>query len=166
MRPLLVLLGAIILFDVQGRLLPQSRGEAVTTELEKAVPVVRSYLPDELYDYYTQKLASSMTPLDAELASGQSSVTIEADLSGLSWQTDLYRYRLVAVFEGAESFAVFRQTTLDIETAKSVKVEVGQQLGGYEVTLIRGRSVALESDTGAFMELRLFDAKQKGEGLF
>ena len=165
MRPLLVLLGAVILFDVQGRLLPQSRGEAVTTELEKVVPVVRSYLPDELYDYYVQKLGSSVAPLAAELASSESSVAIETNLSGLSWQTDLHRYRLVAVFEGAESFAVFRQTTLDTETTKSVKALVGQQLGGYEVTLVRGRSVALESDTGASMELRLFDAKQKGEGL-
>lgn len=146
----------LIVLDLFSRFLPGPQGESLAGAPKITLPQERVYLSDDLYNYYLDKLESSVTPQLEEVLN-DSEVVSDLDLNESSWRTDLHLYKLVAVFEGLKSFAVFTRTRIDNGLNESISIQAGQKLGGYKVDKIHGRMVVLKSDSNAVIELRLFD---------
>jgi hypothetical protein len=76
------------------------------------------------------------------------------------WQLGTSGYRLLALFESDERFAVLDQIDVASGTRKVIEARVGDVIDKYHVAAVSDRAMSVVNPSGDKIELVLFDQSQ------
>jgi hypothetical protein len=95
----------------------------------------------------TPVTADSLESVDIIGASAQNDV----------WQAGAFSYRLLAVFQSADQFAVLHRTHVVSGEREVIEARLGDVIDQYAVSEIDSRKMLVTSDKGEQVELVLFE---------
>ena len=153
--PVIVVFCLWSVFDIVDRLVPQNvtgLGPAVS-ELTLLNDMPR--LSDQTYQAYLEKLAVHVTPVTADTL--ESVDIIGASAQNDVWQAGAFSYRLLAVFQSADQFAVLHRTHVVSGEREVIEARLGDVIDQYAVSEIDSRKLLVTSDKGERVELVLFE---------
>ena len=145
----------LIVFDIVDRLVPEnvtvSRPSVSVDALLSGVP----RLNDQTYQAYLDKLASHVTPVTADTLEPED--RIGAGAQNDVWQVGEFSYRLLAVFQSADQFAVLHRTHVVSGEREVIEARLGDVIDQYAVSEIASHKMLVTSDKGERVELVLFE---------
>lgn len=141
-------------FDLVDRFVPQNVASSTPAV---SVDVLMSAMPrldDQAYQAYLEKLAVHVTPpteetlepVDSMSASGQNDV----------WQAGAFSYRLLAVLESVDQFAVLHRTDAVSGERQVIEARLGDVVDKHTIAEISFRRITITSFEGEEIELVLF----------
>jgi len=141
-------------FDLVDRFVPQNVASSTPAV---SVDVLLSAMPrldDQAYQAYLEKLAVHVTPpteealvpVDSMSASGQNDV----------WQAGAFSYRLLAVLESVDQFAVLHRTDAVSGERQVIEARLGDVVDKHTIAEISFRRITITSFEGEEIELVLF----------
>ena len=142
-------------FDIVDRLVPQNvtgSGPALS-ELTLLNDMPR--LSDQTYQAYLGKLAVHVTPVTAGTLEPVDSVG--ASVQNDVWQAGAFSYRLLAVFQSLDQFAVLHRTHVVSGELELIEARLGDVIDQYAVSEIASHKMLVMSDKGERVELVLFE---------
>jgi hypothetical protein len=142
-------------FDIVDRLVPQnitsSRPAVSVDALLSGMP----RLSDQTYQAYLEKLAVHVTPVTAGAL--ESVDSLGASAQNDVWQVGAFSYRLLAVFQSADQFAVLHRTHVVSGEREVIEARLGDVIDQYAVSEIASHKMLVTSDKGERVELVLFE---------
>lgn len=141
-------------FDLVDRFVPQNVASSTPAV---SVDVLLSAMPrldDQAYQAYLEKLAVHVTPpteetlepVDRMSASGQNDV----------WRAGAFSYRLLAVLESVDQFAVLHRTDAVSGERQVIEARLGDVVDKHTIAEISFRRITITSFEGEEIELVLF----------
>ena len=141
-------------FDLVDRFVPQNVASSTPAV---SVDVLLSAMPrldDQAYQAYLEKLAVHVTPpteealvpVDSMSASGQNDV----------WRAGAFSYRLLAVLESVDQFAVLHRTDAVSGERQVIEARLGDVVDKHTIAEISFRRITITSFEGEEIELVLF----------
>lgn len=142
-------------FDIVDRLVPQNVTGSGPDVSELTLLNDMPRLSDQTYQAYLEKLAVHVTPVTAD--SLESVDIIGASAQNDVWQAGAFSYRLLAVFQSADQFAVLHRTHVVSGEREVIEARLGDVIDQYAVSEIDSRKMLVTSDKGERVELVLFE---------
>jgi hypothetical protein len=142
-------------FDIVDRLVPQNVTGSGPDVSELTLLNDMPRLSDQTYQAYLEKLAVHVTPVTAD--SLESVDIIGASAQNDVWQAGAFSYRLLAVFQSADQFAVLHRTHVVSGEREVIEARLGDVIDQYAVSEIDSRKMLVTSDKGEQVELVLFE---------
>ena len=142
-------------FDIVDRFVPQN---ATSSRPAVSVDALLSDMPrlnDQTYQAYLDKLASHVTPITAGTL--ESVDSLGASAQNDVWQVGEFSYRLVAVFQSADQFAVLHRTKVSSGAREVIEARLGDVIGQHTVSEIASHKMLVTSGKGERVELVLFE---------
>ena len=93
----------------------------------------------------------------ADLVVEQSSI----EQSDGYWRGGVFRYKLIAVVDNTERFAVLYSVHNDSGVKELIELRQGESIDGYSVVELRSREIRLLSENGDEVTLRLFEPEER-----
>jgi hypothetical protein len=145
-------------FDIVDRFVPEniigSRSSVLVDTLLSDMP----RLNDQTYQAYLEKLAVHVTPVTADTLEPVD--IISASAQNDVWESGPFRYRLLAVFQSADQFAVLHRTDAVSGERKVIEARLGDVIDKHAVSEIAFRRIMITSVEGEKIELVLFKGAQ------
>ena len=112
------------------------------------------------YEYYLTRLmgeteepdTSVVAPTENQDTPMNSFLPGEED----AWSTSTHRYRLLAIFEAVDKFAVLDRLDLKTSTRDLLEVRIGDEIDGFVLDSISKHKVSGGTENGDRMEMTLF----------
>ena len=142
-------------FDIVDRFVPQN---ATSSRPAVSVDTLLSDMPrlnDQTYQAYLEKLASHVAPVTAGTLEPEDSFGARAQND--VWQVGAFSYRLVAVFQSADQFAVLHRTRVSSGAREVIEARLGDVIGQHTVSEIASHKMLVTSGKGERVELVLFE---------
>ena len=153
--PVIVVFCLWSVFDIVDRLVPEnvtvSRPAVSVDALLSGMP----RLSDQTYQAYLEKLADHVTPATAGTLDSVDSMG--ASVQNDVWQAGAFSYRLLAVFQSADQFAVLHRTHVVSGEREVIEARLGDVIDQYAVSEIASHKMLVTSDKGERVELVLFE---------
>jgi len=143
------------MFDIVDRFVPQN---VTSSRPSVSVDVPLSDMPrlnDQTYQAYLEKLAVHVTPVKADTLEPIDSIgaSVQIDV----WQAGAFSYRLVAIFQSADQFAVLQRTKVSSGEREVIEARLGDVIDQYAVSEIASHMMSVTSGKGERVELVLFE---------
>jgi hypothetical protein len=142
-------------FDIVDRFVPQNVTGSRPTVPVDALSIGMPRLNDQTYQAYLEKLASHVAPVTAGTLEPVD--IISASAQNDVWQVGAFSYRLVAVFQSADQFAVLHRTKVSSEAREVIEARLGDVIGQHTVSEIASHKMLVTSGKGERVELVLFE---------
>ena len=115
-------------------------------------------------DSYLANIAG-MIELPAQAGSTQLSVDLVAQQPATSptdrlWRTELFSYKLIALVENTERFAVLYSIDNESGVREVLEIRQGDSIAGYTVSDLLSKEVRLTSNKGDQVTLTLFEPEE------
>jgi hypothetical protein len=153
--PVIVVFCLWSVFDIVDRLVPQNVTGSGPAVSELTILNDMPRLSDQTYQAYLEKLAVHVTPVTADTL--ESVDIIGASAQNDVWQAGAFSYRLLAVFQSADQFAVLHRTHVVSGEREVIEARLGDIIDRYAVSEIDSRKMLVTSDKGERVELVLFE---------
>jgi len=153
--PLIGVFCLLVVFDIFDRLVPQN---VTNSRPALSVDTLLSDMPrlsDQTYQAYLGKLAVHVTPVTADTLEPVDSISAGAQND--VWQAGAFSYRLVAVFQSADQFAVLHRTKVSSGESEVIEARLGDVIDQYTVSEIASHKMLVTSGTGERVKLVLFE---------
>ena len=142
-------------FDIVDRFVPQNLTSSRPAVSVDALLSDMPRLSDQTYQAYLEKLAVHVTPVTAGTLEPIDSIGDSAQND--VWQAGAFSYRLVAVFQSADQFAVLHRTKVSSGEREVIEARLGDVIGQYTVSEIASHKMSVTSAKGERVELVLFE---------
>ena len=153
--PVIALFCLVIVFDIVERFVPQNVTGSRPTVPVDALSIGMPRLNDQTYQTYLDKLASHVAPVTAGTLEPEDSFGARAQND--VWQVGAFSYRLVAVFQSADQFAVLHRTRVSSGEREVIEARLGDVIGQHTVSEIASHKMLVTSGKGERVELVLFE---------
>tara|TARA_B110000879_G_C10895834_1_gene402474 strand:- start:120 stop:674 length:555 start_codon:yes stop_codon:yes gene_type:complete len=145
----------LIVFDIVDRLAPQNVTVSRPSVSVDALLIGMPRLNDQTYQAYLDKLASHVAPVTADTLEPEDS--IGAGAQNDVWQVGAFSYRLLAVFQSVDQFAVLHRTNVVSGEREVIEARLGDVIGQHTVSEIASHKILVTSGKGERVELVLFE---------
>ena len=142
-------------FDLVDRFVPQNVASPTAAVSVDALLSDMPRLTDQTYQAYLEKLAVHVTPVTAGTL--ESVDSLGASAQNDVWQVGEFSYRLLAVFQSADQFAVLHRTHVVSGEREVIEARLGDVIDQYAVSEIASHKMLVTSDKGERVELVLFE---------
>ena len=142
-------------FDLVDRFVPQNVTGSTPAVSVDALLSDMPRLTDQTYQAYLEKLAVHVTPVTEDTLEPVDS--IGASVQNDVWQAGAFSYRLLAVFQSADQFAVLHRTNVVSGEREVIEARLGDVIDQYAVSEIASHKILVTSDRGERVELVLFE---------
>ena len=148
----------LIVFDIVDRLAPQNVTVSRPSVSVDALLIGMPRLNDQTYQAYLDKLASHVAPVTADTLEPEDS--IGAGAQNDVWQVGAFSYRLLAVLESVDQFAVLHRTDAVSGEREVIEARLGDVIDKHAVSEISFSRIMITSVEGEKIELVLFKGAQ------
>ena len=153
--PLIVVFCLLVIFDIFDRFVPQN---VTGSRLAVAVEMPLSGIPrlnDQAYQAYLEKLAAHVTPVTMDAIERVYSINPSAQND--VWQAGAFSYKLLAVFQSTDQFAVLQRIDVASGERQIIKARLGDTIDEHTVSEIASHQMSVTSVKGERVELVLFE---------
>jgi hypothetical protein len=145
-------------FDLVDRFVPQNVASPTAAVSVDALLSDMPRLTDQTYQAYLEKLAVHVTPVTADTLEPVDSIGASAQND--VWQAGAFSYRLLAVLESVDQFAVLHRTDAVSGERQVIEARLGDVIDKHAVSEISFRRIMITSVEGEKIELVLFKGAQ------
>lgn len=155
MAPVYLLAIVFVVIDLSARVFSFADGEDYTENVEPFNLHLRPVLDSERYNLIVNAIPSLSSSDQVPTGKVEDSALKEA-LAGYE-KIGEFNYRLIAVFASKQKFAVLERRDDQSPVADTLKVYVGDKIGGLSVKVINSSSMELEREPNSPVLLSLFE---------
>jgi hypothetical protein len=145
-------------FDLVDRFVPQNVASPTAAVSVDALLSDMPRLTDQTYQAYLEKLAVHVTPVTEDTLEPVDSIGASAQND--VWESGAFSYRLLAVFQSADQFAVLHRTDAVSGERQVIEARLGDVIDKHAVSEIAFRRIMITSVEGEKIELVLFKGAQ------
>lgn len=115
---------------------------------------------DALMNSYLAKMADLIKKPE-QIDSSEQVADLVVEQSDGYWRAGVFRYKLIAVVDNTERFAVLYSVHNDSGVKELIELRQGESIDGYSVVELRSREIRLLSESGDEVTLRLFEPEER-----
>ena len=159
MAPVYLLAIVFVVIDLSARVFSFADGEDYSENVEPFNLHLRPVLDSERYNLIVNAIPSlsSLVSESDQVPTGKvEDSALKEALAGYE-KIGEFNYRLIAVFASKQKFAVLERRDDQSPVADTLKVYVGDKIGGLSVKVINSSSMELESEPNSAVLLSLFE---------
>ncbi|MDE0783284.1 MAG: hypothetical protein OSB34_08900 [Planktomarina sp.] len=156
--PLIWVFCLLVVFDIFDRFVPQN---VTGSRLAVSVDMPLGDMPrlnDQAYQAYLEKLAAHVTPVTVDAPEPVDNINVSAQND--VWQAGAFSYKLLAVFQSMDQFAVLQRVEVASGERQIIDARLGDVIDKHTVTEIALHRMAITSVAGERVELVLFERPQ------
>jgi hypothetical protein len=160
MLPVILVVAALMIFDLKVRFYSGMSDTVKVNAVSPNLILNRDViLQKSIHQSYLKKLdeLDRKTPMVNDDTSGEPEARAVVSQESKGWQSNGFDYRLLAIFNGKNQFAVLDRKTMATGDREVVQVSRGDLIGSYEVIDLLPLGVTLTNNQGDTVSLVLFE---------